>query len=260
MNRFIFVCFVFFSCSTNEDALNARIAELESLLDDCQNGPQAYSQKIKDAFEGKDFQTVKQLFSEMEGKHSGSPLFAESKEIFNNVVAEEEKLKLEADKKESEEKALKLKSLEKLRKTLDDVSGTTWYKNPYFTHYSNSNLTSLYMGNKDGNTWVRLEMSYYGDDWIFFEKAYLSYEGNTKEVIFDRYKNKETENDGGKVWEWIDVQVDEPTMSFLRSLAQSNDAKMRLSGKYSKTRNLSSNERKAILDILDGYEALVAAD
>ena len=41
-------------------------------------------------------------------------------------------------------------------------------------------------------------MSYTGDDWIFFENAYLSYEGNTLEIKFDKYRNKETENKGGQ--------------------------------------------------------------
>lgn len=262
MKNLIILSFMFllFSCSNNEEALNTRIAELESLLDDCQNGPDKVSLKIKNAFEAEDFQLVKQLFAEMEEKHSGTPQFSESRGFYDKVIAEEEKVKIEVEKKAEEEKAAKLKALEKLRKNFDDVAGIQWYKNPYFTHYSNSNLTSLYMGKKENYTWVRLEMSYYGDDWIFFENAYLSYEGNTKEILFDRYDNKETDNDGGKVWEWIDVQIDESMMPFLRNLAKSKDAKMRLSGKYTKTRSLSSNEKKAILDILDGYDALKAVD
>ena len=46
-------------------------------------------------------------------------------------------------------------------------------------------------------------MSYTGDDWIFFENAYLSYDGNTREVSFNKYNDKESDNSGGKVWEWI---------------------------------------------------------
>lgn len=99
-------------------------------------------------------------------------------------------------------------------------------------------------------------MSYQGDDWIFFEHAYLSYDGNTKEIIFNKYDDKETDNGGGGVWEWIDLTVTKDVELFLREFAKSKNAKMRLTGKYTKTRNLTYNERKGILDVLSGYDAL----
>jgi hypothetical protein len=43
---------------------------------------------------------------------------------------------------------------------------------------------------------------------------------------------------------------------FLREFAKSKNAKMRLSGKYTKTRTLTYNEREGILDVLNGYDAL----
>jgi hypothetical protein len=173
--------------------------------------------------------------------------------------------KLENEKKKEIEEKEKLKKLEeqkrlasvnKLRKKHDDVSGVTWYKNPYFTHYTNTNLTSLYIGQNGSSVWLRIMMSYQGEDWIFFENAYLSYEGNTKEIIFDRYENKDTDVGDGGVWEWIDVTVNESDIPFLRNLAKSTDSKMRLSGKYTRTRNLSSNERKGIEDVLLAYDVL----
>lgn len=242
------------SCST--DALEKRIAELETQLEDCQNGPDKIAGKIQSAFNEKDFAGVKSLFSVMKEKHSGTQVYQEAKRIFDEVIALEEKENFEKLKKEEEEKAEKLKSLTKLKKRLDDVSGITWYHNPYFTHYSNTNLASIYMGQKSGSVWLRLQMSYKGDDWIFFDNAYLSYEGNTKEIFFDKYQDKKTENSGGGVWEWIDTGLDDSMIPFLKEFANSNDAKMRLSGKYSKTRNLSTNEKKGILDVINGYESL----
>ncbi|RLD57805.1 MAG: hypothetical protein DRJ01_13425 [Bacteroidetes bacterium] len=112
------------------------------------------------------------------------------------------------------------------------------------------------MGESGNHRWLRLMMSYKGDDWIFFERAYLSYDGNTKEIIFDKYDDKKTENSGGGVWEWIDLTVTKDVESFLREFAKSKKAKMRLSGKYTKTRTLTYNERKGILDVLNGYDAL----
>ncbi len=149
------------------------------------------------------------------------------------------------------------KALKELRKSRDDVEGVTWYKNPYFTHHNNTNRISIYIGEKDnGKEWLRLKMSYAGSNWIFFEEAFLSYEGNTIKVPFDDYENKKTENRGGQVWEWIDVSVSSKQKEFLKDLANSSDAKMKLSGKYGKTRSLTYNERKGIQTVLKGYKAL----
>jgi len=90
----------------------------------------------------------------------------------------------------------------------------------------------------------------------YFEHAYLSYDGNTKEIVFNKYNDKETDHDGGDVWEWIDLKVNKDVEYFLRGFAKSKNAKMRLTGKYTKTRKLTYNERKGILDILNGYDAL----
>ena len=67
---------------------------------------------------------------------------------------------------------------------------------------------------------------------------------------------KETDNSGGNVWEWIDVSVDKGLENFLREFAKSKNAKMRFSGKYTKTRTLTYNERRGIIDVLNGYDAL----
>jgi len=99
-------------------------------------------------------------------------------------------------------------------------------------------------------------MSYTGSDWIFFEKAYLSYEGNTLPILFDKYGEKESDNGYEGVWEWIDVRLDDSDVEWLRKFAQSKDAKMRLTGKYTKDRKLTSQERQGIIDVLNGYQYL----
>lgn len=116
---------------------------------------------------------------------------------------------------------------------------------------------SVYIGKDSSKTWLRLLMSYKGEDWIFFEKAYLSYEGNTIQIPFDKYKEKDSDNSGGYVWEWIDVKVDSSLLSFLKDFSNGKSQKMRLSGKYVKTRNLSVKEVKALQDVLLAYDVLV---
>lgn len=263
------IIFALAACSDKkkEAELQNRISELETQIDECKNGADKLLAKIKIAFEEEDFANVKTIYSDFQSRHPEATEFKEAKSIHDQVVEIEDKRKKEAERlaeekrKEAEriaakDKAEKLKALNKLRKNFDDVSGITWYKQPYFTHYTNTNLTSIYMGDNGSNRWLRLMMSYKGDDWIFFERAYLSYDGNTKEIVFNKYDDKETENSGGGVWEWIDLTVTKDVEMFLREFAKSKDAKMRLSGKYTKTRTLTYNERQGILDVLNGYDAL----
>lgn len=245
-------------CSNREREaqLEKRISELESSLDECLHGADKILASIKIEFEKENFHLVKSKYSEIEKRHPQSPEFAEAKQIYEKVISIEEERKKEAERKIERERQERLRALNKLRKNHDDVSGVTWYKQPYFTHYTNTNLTSIYLGDNGSRQWLRLMMSYKGNDWIFFDKAYLSYEGNTKEIRFNEYSDKKTEIGSGSVWEWIDVSITSDVESFLREFAKSRDAKMRLSGKYTRTRNLTNNERQGILDVLNGYDAL----
>ena len=112
------------------------------------------------------------------------------------------------------------------------------------------------MGNNGSSVWLRLMMSYTGDDWIFFEHAYLSYDGITREFPFNKYQDKKSDNSGGSVWEWIDLGVSNDDLVFLKEMVNGKSVKMQLSGKYTKTRKVSTNEIKAIKEMIMAYEVL----
>ena len=186
--------------------------------------------------------------------HKSHPESEETIKVQNLInrynSAQEEKVQAEREAKRS--------ALKNLKRNYDNVQNITWYYNKRFTHYNNTNHTSIYIGQHglDGNVWLRLKMSYAGDDWIFFDKAYLSYDGNTLEIPFDKYEDRESDNSGGRVWEWIDVNVTPDILIFLSGLVNGNEVKMRLSGKYSHTRTIPSSEVSAIKEVLLGYELL----
>lgn len=263
----VFGClFTFFSCEDKNNESNLqnkiqqlenKIAQLEIDLDECNNGETRLFERLKNNYDEGNDEAVIQGYQQLSSKFPGSKSHISAKEL---IEKSNERLRKANEELASAEKARleeRRKSLTKLKKSFDDVSGKTWYRQKYFTHYTNSNRTSVYMGVQEGSKpWLRLYMSYTGDDWIFFENAYLSYDGNTREFYFDKYKEKETENDSGDVWEWIDVQLSDSDIQWIKLFASSPNAKMRLSGKYTKTRNLSLQERRGILDVLDGYEFL----
>lgn len=254
------ICVLFFSSCNNEkkeSELQSKIEDLEKQLDECKNGEEKIISTIKNMYSKKNFKVAASHYSELLNRFPSSSYLSEGKEIFDKSNTEIKKEYEATAKTKAAEEAKKRASLTKLNKKYDDVSGTTWYKQKYFTHYSNTNKVSLDLGHKKGiEPWLNLTMSYTGEDWIFFDHAYLSYDGNTREIIYDKYRDKETDNGSGGVWEWITVSVNEAQIEWLKEFAKSPNAKMRLTGKYEKTRNLSNQERQGISDIIAGYEFL----
>lgn len=184
--------------------------------------------------------------------HPTSNEYTKANSALNKLIAEKEALA-------KAEKEKRMKAVNKLASNYDDISGIKWYKNPYFTHYDNTNRISLYIGTqKDKRPWLRLKMSYEGDNWIFFENAYISYDGKTLEIPFNQYEDKESDNGyGGRVWEWIDVHVTSEIHSFLKQMVEGKSLKMRLSGKYTETRNLTNSEIEGLKDVLLAYDVLL---
>lgn len=237
--------------------LEAQNKELATKLDELENGPDRLLSQMKLEYEDENYSKLKSIYKEFKDNHFASPLFEEAQIIYDDVIAIEEAAaeakRLEAEKLKEE----RLAALDSLDKDEDDISGITWYKQSYFTHYTNSNRTSIYIGEQSNNVWLRLKMSYTGDDWIFFEKAYLSYDGNTLEVPFDEYENYDSDvMSNADVAEWIDIQVTSDIRKFLRDFAEAEEPKMRLTGKYEETRSLTWNEIQGIKDVLNGYDAL----
>lgn len=145
-------------------------------------------------------------------------------------------------------------NISKLKRQYDEVEKTTWYYNSKFTHNNNSNHVSFYFGLKENNVWLRLRMSYYGADWIFFNNVLLSYSGENKEVVFMK-NEKETDNSGGYVWEWIDISGDKYE-NILKRMAEKQEGLVRFSGKYSHDHKLTKTEMDAIIEVLDAYRGL----
>lgn len=247
-------------CGPTQNEYDALVKENETLkkqLDSCETEianyrdtpERIYNSATKYILE-KDTKNLGELVRKLEKYHPTSKEYAKAKDALQKLIDEREAAK----KKETEERR---GIIDKLKKTTDDISGITWYHNPYFTHHANSNHVSLYIGKKEADKpYLRLLMSYYGEGWIFFDKAYLSYDGNTRQIVFDEFRDKKTENNT-KCWEWIDVNVDKETLSFLKKMVEGKSVKMRLTGKYQKDRTLTATEIRALKDVILGYDVLI---
>lgn len=228
------------------DTINILTIELKKY----QNSPEIICKDIDTLFAHKNISKLSSLKNELLNYHPKAPQI----HLIDSFIKD---IKRQDSIKIKETNDYQNLALDKLKKKYDDVSGILWLSNPYFTHYNNDNRTSLYIGKSSSGTWLRLKMSYEGDNWIFFKSAYLSYDGNTMSIPFDEYKDKKSDNGyGGRVWEWLDIRVNDELESFLYRMIKGKTLKMRLTGKYSYTRILTQQEIKGMVDILVAYQAL----
>lgn len=230
--------------------LEKEVLNLKQIIDNYENTPDRLYSEVEKLVASNNIEELSALCSKFEKYHPASTECKKAKGELKKLLDAKEKA-------EKAEKAKRMKAVNKLIKEYDDISGITWYYNPYFTHYNNKNLTSIYIGKQGSSVWLRLKMSFEGDNWIFFKEAYLSYDENTKYIPFDEYRDKKSDNGyGGYVWEWIDVPVDYSLLAYLKNMVNGKTLKMRLSGKYTHTRTLTTNERKALQDVLLAYDVL----
>ena len=264
---FSLIAFLIASCGPSQgqydalvkenESLKAEITNLTAALDECKAEIEQYKTtpdilyaKAQKCIEKKDIEGLNVVCGKFDKYHPTAPEAQKARTALVKLIQEKEQAA-------AAEKAKRMQAVNKLKKQYDDVSGITWYYNPYFTHYNNSNHFSIYMGKMTtGKPWLNLMMSYYGDGWIFFEHAYLSYDGNTIEIPFNKYDDKKTENDSS-CWEWLNMSVSDTVLAFLKQMVNGKSVKMRLSGKYEKTRNLTKTEIDGVRDVLLAYDVLL---
>lgn len=231
------------------DSLQNIVTQLQKELEEYKYAPEKLCADAEQLFNSNNEEKLKEILGKLRQYH---PEASEIKTIegYLNTIADNK------EKEQERVKAERMKAVDVLSKKYDDVNGIMWFSSKQTNHKVWSNMASLYIGKDNSQVWLRLKMSYYGDDWIFFENAYLSYEGNTYAIQFDKYHDKKTENSGGMVWEWIDVNVDSQLLTYLKDFVRGEAPKMRLSGKYTHTRNLSTKEIKSMQEILLAYDVL----
>ncbi len=151
----------------------------------------------------------------------------------------------------------------------DNVTGITWY-NPR-SSYVGGRFAQVplprgggyfvfapYLGERDGNVWMRLKITYRADDWLFIDRIYTVADGHrwNRRIDFD---DVDRDVDRGGIYEWIDLPVgglfgveeDE-----LRRMSDASDVTLRLSGDWAVDLTLTSDQKRGIGEALDVYALL----
>lgn len=109
-----------------------------------------------------------------------------------------------------------------------------------------------YFGSKISSKWLRFKAMYTGYDWIFFESIKIISNSNTYERKY-AYSDITKDNAGGKVWEYVDISMGKLEREIVDALSKGG-GKVRFSGKYSSTKEISVSQSREIKAVLELYK------
>ena len=145
----------------------------------------------------------------------------------------------------------------------DKVDKITWYYPSAWKWYDANTWAAdkrcfvlPYLGSQNGQTWMRLVYNYAAYDWVFFEKVTIATDANRYTASFS-YWDVVRDNGGGRVWEYIDVAVNDSDLEMLRDIANSSEAIIRFEGDdYSYDYTVTDADKTAITETVQLYELM----
>ena len=143
----------------------------------------------------------------------------------------------------------------KLRKESDEFNpDPVWFYAKKTSKYRNRNDIYMYLAKfKSGFVKPRLVIQYHADDWLFIESYEILTDNNKYEIKLSRAADRD--NDGGKIWEWADLEWADRYGEILNDIANSQTAKIRHNGrKYYKDRTITNREKQSIKDVMTVYK------
>ncbi|MEL6919185.1 MAG: hypothetical protein AAFO99_15825 [Bacteroidota bacterium] len=136
----------------------------------------------------------------------------------------------------------------------DEFKKISFYYHNLTPKYINKDWVFPYIGKNESNVWMRFKMQYEDDDWLFINKVQFLIDGEPTDFASGSFKR---DNNGGRIWEWGDIEVNEVMAIILRSIANSKEAKVRYTGnQYHNDRTITTREKKVMLETLAVYDSL----
>lgn len=133
---------------------------------------------------------------------------------------------------------------------------SVWNMNSNGDWYVTRSFMLPYIGQDDDSSWLLVYFLYEGDDWVFFKDVTIVADGQRFQKSFN-YFDITHDNDGGQVWEYIDVEASQSDIEMLTAVANSQEAIVRFEGDdYLYDLTVSAADKQAIAQVLQAYEAL----
>lgn len=183
----------------------------------------------------------------------GTPEFKEIEEVKRLIEAAEKEKKRVAEENRIKVKARQDAAIAKLAKKTDKFEGITWYYDKTTPKSNNANNMNLYFGKKDGHCWLRYQICYAGEDWLFIDSYKVMIDGQSYDIV----PNKVERDNYSTVWEWCDENVTPSEFELFKKIASAKDVKLRYIGnQYRHDRTVTQKEKTAIKNVLIAFEGM----
>lgn len=258
----VFCTIVICSCNSgggvnklDYDKALTEIAVLKKELNDCKYGASTILANAKSLHEQGELSKALEELSKLDANYPTSNENIEGKKLaesINEVIAKEN---AEIQKKREQAMASATKNLSK---DVDEVSGITFYQHKTSTKYINTNDFYTYIAISEGSDpWLRLKIQYAADDWLFIESVIVKVDDETFTLTEKEYGEFKTDHSAGKIWEWLDREVNGSELEMLKAIADAKKVIVRYNGRdYYKDKTLSAKQITAVKEVLTAFEAL----
>ena len=208
-----------------------------------------YIAQINNYYSQSNYSKCKSLLSEFTYKHSNSV-------EYQNYPITQSKLDALIKKKEEKKKMMLSLLKSEMRIEKDEVEDKIFYTHKSTPYYANNNMFYLYIGKGGTYAWLRLQMRYCSDSWLFVDSITIKVDGEN--FYFNpSYSEMKRDNGGLKIWEWYDFSPSEKDIEMIKKIINSKKTIIRFNGeKYYDDRIITSTEKYALKQVLALYEIL----
>lgn len=207
--------------------------------------------KAKDLYAKKNYVNALSVLSQVNSLAGDSVEYQSLRSEISPLAAEQIR------REEAARNAKYISALRSMRVSKDKFNDITFYYDRTTPYYADNNKFFLYIGKREGSDpYLRMEVRYSDDDWLFVDSAEIKVDGSVYDFNFNEY-DWETDNGSGDIWEWIDVVPTDFHLNIIDRVINSKSAVIRFNGsKYYDDRTISSTQKRAFVNVLNAFEAL----
>lgn len=186
---------------------------------------------------GKSLDTLMQMYPNSPLAHNVKAL----REEINVGIAEREK-RLEA-------------LMPSLRVETDDIKNSAWYYDKTTSEYKD-HVSLCITKRPDGKFYLIYEIYYHSLSWLYVTDYIIKADGKIYEIQPTGAIKIHREREEGVCREWYNNFVDRRTFEIIKAIINSKEAKVRHNGKFYADVEITREEKAAMQNILNAYQAL----